>query len=384
MKLNKSITIILALAAILLYGCSNGTSITVTNDSDLPRTGEVVEVSDSAAVASWGAFHVEDADGAVVPSQVLNNGHLVFPVNVGANAEAVYKIAKGDAADADTTLAYTYRADCQDDVAWENEHSGYRLYGPSFRAQGGKVHGYDIWCKRGDKPIVQRLYDLDHGPEKISYHKDHGEGFDGFTVGPTLGCGGCALMLGDTLLYSTAYKDYEVVDYGPVRLTIKFTIDTLVYDGTAVVEERYVTLDRGSCFNKVQTTFCGLDRASDVAAGLVVHADNPNGYESYVFEGSGIAIVTDLSDDRTVDNGEIYMGVVVPGATSASFMPFAEVKANAVGQVIVKREVAASQPFEYYFGSSWSKGSVKDLGEWSKIVDNKAIALAKPLKVTVK
>ena len=51
----------------------------------------------------------------------------------------------------------------------------------------------------------------------ISYHIDHGNGMDCYAVGPTLGGGTAALMPDSAIVYPYCYKDYEILDNGPLR-----------------------------------------------------------------------------------------------------------------------------------------------------------------------
>lgn len=50
-----------------------------------------------------------------------------------------------------TGRLYPERAD---DVAWENEKVGFRIYGPATQAKGERSFGYDIFFKYPDKGLV--------------------------------------------------------------------------------------------------------------------------------------------------------------------------------------------------------------------------------------
>lgn len=371
----------LTFVATFFASCDKNPILAVSNPSDTDRVDEVVEV-DVSAIALPEEYLITDADGQEVTYQKLANGNIVLPVTVGAKQTAEYTIKAGVPAPVDTLLAWTYRPDCQDDLAWENEHSGYRLYGPAFRQRGYDVYGYDIWCKRRPAPVVKRFYDLDHGPERISYHKDHGEGFDGYTVGPTLGAGACALMQADSIIYPMAYRTYEIVDYGPLRLTVKFTIDTLEVNGKPVQETRTISLDRGAHFNKVTNSFDGLDVPTPIIAGVVVHADNPEGY-TLIPEARAVTVV-DLSDNINDNNGEIYVAAIVPEQGICEFLPIDPAVSNAVGQAVIKSQVKPGEDFVYYFGSGWSKNSVRTSEEWNEITAAEAEKIRRPLQVAVR
>ena len=100
-----------------------------------------------------------------------------------------------------------------DDLAWENDKVAFRVYGPALR-DGPEDSGIDAWCKRVARPVIDKWYadDLQRG---ITYHKDHGEGFDGYHVGDTRGCGGLGLWIGDKLVTSDTYVSAEIIWTGP-------------------------------------------------------------------------------------------------------------------------------------------------------------------------
>ncbi len=379
-RLKSAFSLPVMLAA-LLSSCTSGTSVIVSNDSGLSRKNEVVEIA-KPQLKSMKGFVIKDSKNREIPYQILANGNIAIPVSVDAHKKAVYRIAKGQPSAVDTLLAWTFREDCQDDFAWENEHAGFRLYGPSYKDKGGMVHGYDIWCKRDTLPIVERLYDLSRGPKRITFHKDHGEGFDGYTVGPTLGAGSSALVCGDSILYSTAYRTFEVVDFGPLRLAVRFVIDGMSVNGSYVQETRTLTLDRGAHFNKVSSLFNGLKETTPVISGVVVHADNPEGYA--LMPESGAVAVVDHADDRKVDNGDIYIAAIVPDASKCEFMPVVPTTANAIGHVVVKSAVSPGIPYVYYFGSGWSKNTVRSQAEWERIIKEHALKIKHPLKVSLR
>ena len=108
------------------------------------------------------------------------------------------------AAEAKTPRAYARLVpERKDDLAWENDKVAFRVYGPALRA-GAEDSGIDVWCKRVDYPILNKWYHMDH-TAKISYHQDHGEGYDGYHVGDTRGCGGLGLWINGKLVTSDTY-----------------------------------------------------------------------------------------------------------------------------------------------------------------------------------
>ena len=101
-----------------------------------------------------------------------------------------------------------------DDIAWENDKAAYRAYGPALEASGERAWGYDVFTKSVSEPVVEMRYARELDPQArakisawrkegrkeqadslaqaISYHVDHGNGMDCYSVGPTLGGGTAA------------------------------------------------------------------------------------------------------------------------------------------------------------------------------------------------
>lgn len=125
-RLKSAFSLPVMLAA-LLSSCTSGTSVIVSNDSGLSRKNEVVEIA-KPQLKSMKGFVIKDSKNREIPYQILANGNIAIPVSVDAHKKAVYRIAKGQPSAVDTLLAWTFREDCQDDFAWENEHAGFRLY----------------------------------------------------------------------------------------------------------------------------------------------------------------------------------------------------------------------------------------------------------------
>ncbi|MDE7442564.1 MAG: DUF4861 domain-containing protein, partial [Muribaculaceae bacterium] len=176
--------------AIALSGCTVRTvTVDITNPLDLDRCGEMIEIALSDVTSKIGdEFAVYDADGNSVQHQVTYDEKVIFPVTVAANGTAVYTIKAGEPI-TETEPAKVYGRlfpERKDDLAWENDKAAYRAYGPALERSGEQAFGYDIWTKSVDTLILEQRYH-DALVNKISFHVDHGNGMDDYTVGPTLG-----------------------------------------------------------------------------------------------------------------------------------------------------------------------------------------------------
>lgn len=372
-------SISLLTASLFMSGClRHELSVIVSNSLDFDRDKEMVSIEATDITEKYGnRFIIKDEKGKEIPWQITHDGKLIFQADVKARASSEYTFSKGIPETVPDIVTGIFRSDCQDDIAWENEHCGYRLYGPSFRATGGKVYGYDIWSKCVSYPLVEKLYDDDH-KRGISYHVNHGEGFDGYTVGPTLGGGMCALVDSlSRLVYPCAYRKYEFLDNGPLRVKIRFEIDPVVVNGDSVTETRVVTLDAGAWLNKTDVSYSGLSSDTPVASGIVVHTDNP-GYN--VSSEKYYVSYSDRTDNVSAGNGDIFVGVVCSNTDSVGYRPFHEIAANALGEIVLYNTYHPGMPHTYRWGSSWSRGDVKNEKEWIELLEKEAQKVTSPLQ----
>ena len=84
--------------------------------------------------------------------------------------------------------------------------------------------------------------------QETTYHFDHGYGLDCYKVGPTLGGGAPALLdENGKLILPYCYKDYEILDNGPLHITVSVSYNPTTINGQPnVVEHRIISLDKGS------------------------------------------------------------------------------------------------------------------------------------------
>lgn len=405
-------TILSCLAASLLLACENNRTMTVTigNPLDMERSGEMVEVpmaeiSDQLKLADTAQIVILDAEGVEVPYQITYDEKVIFPVTVGAGSSATYTIEPGNPTPVDTKTCGRQYPERLDDMAWENELVGFRAYGPALQAKGERGFGYDLFLKRGtSEPILEEFYakELDKEIRKranemkktdskgaaellrsISYHIDHGYGMDCYAVGPTLGAGVAALVADGEIVYPWCYKDFEVLDNGPLRFTVKLVFNPLTVKGDSnVVETRIISLDAGSHLNRTAVSYEGLKETLPVVTGIVLHDDGAittdagNGYMTYVDPTNG------------PDNGKVFVGAAFPAdIKDAQTVKFSadekKQRANAEGHVLATSDYEPGSTHVYYWGFGWDRADVKDIDVWNSYMAAFAQKVRNPLTVTI-
>lgn len=412
--------IYLFIATFAMMSCTESkvVNVSVSNSLDLQRANEMVEVSmeeimQLLQLPEDGQVVVLDAQGLEVPYQITHNGLLIFQSNVDSKSTANYTIKIGSPAPVQVLACGRHYPERVDDIAWENDLVAFRAYGPALQATGERAFGYDVWTKYNTtEPVVEARYAMELDPATLakidslkaidpkaaqelraatSYHVDHGNGLDCYKVGPTLGGGTAALLNGDQIVYPYCYTEYEILDNGPLRFTVKLTYaPTALNDAKEspiFTETRVVSLDAGSYMNKAAIAYSGLSEVNPVATGLVLHetegvaqvvTNAQDGYITYV----------DPTDNPTADNGKIFVGAAFPNEVKEAKAVYFDAKdAKAIGadgHVLAISDYAPDAVYTYYFGSAWEKAAIKDAESWNSYVADFAKKVRNPLTVTVK
>lgn len=385
--------------------------VTVKNPADVERLDEMVEIQMSDLLARMPLISEEemyvvcDEQGNELPTQITFDNKLMFPVAVKAQGTSTYTIAVGTPDPAPTVAYGRLYPERVDDIAWENDLTAYRCYGPALQASGEKAFGYDIWVKNTPSLVVEERYANELNPEtkaqidqlrkekrfdeadqlyhSVSYHVDHGNGMDCYKVGPTLGGGAAALLDDENIVYPYCWADYEIMENGPLRFMMRLTYNPFVYHDETLVETRVISLAKGSQLNRTTISFSGLSKAAPLAAGIVVHPENPDAYT--LAADKGYIAYQDLTDNAKADNGVIYVGIVAPWAKEARYQPFAAPEAarrGASGHILALGTIAPDAAVTYWWGSAWSKAGWKSPDEWNSYLNDFAVKVANPLKVT--
>ena len=125
--------------ATLLAACSDDKTVelAVANPAGGASLSQLAAVPAAPILERLGAdyVYVADASGREIPSQITYDGLLLFPADVAAGSESIYTVGASDTCRVYPRLAsgrlYPERAD---DIAWENEAVGFRIYGPATQA----------------------------------------------------------------------------------------------------------------------------------------------------------------------------------------------------------------------------------------------------------
>ncbi len=401
-------------------------TIVVSNPTSTPRT-ELISLSMSEVKAKLGnatpkkgeAYIVKNKRGQQIGSQITHDGLLLIDASVRPHGSATYYVSIGKPYQQKvyaTGALYKIR---KDDIAWENDRCAYRVYGPALQKTGERSFGTDIWVKNTPDTVVYERYVKDMNGnikgDKIdakvralkkqgkalqtqlkslqaesnevdiltSFHLDHGNGLDPYRVGATLGLGAPSLMVGKNQVLPYCYKDYRILDNGPLRFTVELAYNpSTVGDMKNVVEHRIISLDKGSNFNKMTVWYDGLTTPTDFATGFPIHEEDT---ETKTFAKDYVSYA-DPTDNVEVNNSQVFVGVLFPeGIDHTYYQLFDKKHDGATGHALgLKRGLKNGEKYSYYFGAAWSKYDVRSYAEWQIRIKDYLDALKNPLQVEVK
>lgn len=438
-KMMKGITVRSLMMLMALAGSSychaQQATIVVSNPTSTPRT-ELISLNMSEVKAKLGnatpkkgeAYIVKNKCGQQIGSQITHDGLLLIDASVRPHGSATYYVSIGKPYQQKvyaTGALYKIR---KDDIAWENDRCAYRVYGPALQKTGERSFGTDIWVKNTPDTVVYERYVKDMNgnikgdkmdakvralqkQEKVekntakaaalakqikslqaesretdiltSFHLDHGNGLDPYRVGATLGLGAPSLMVGKNQVLPYCYKDYRILDNGPLRFTVELTYNpSAVGDMKNVVEHRIISLDKGSNFNKMTVWYDGLTTPTDFATGFPIHEEDT---EMKTFAKDYVSYA-DPTDNIEVNNSQVYVGILFPeGIDHTYYQLFDKKHDGATGHALgLKRGLKNQEKYSYYFGAAWSKYDVRSYAEWQIRIKDYLDALKNPLQVEIK
>ena len=269
--------------------------------------------------------------------------------------------------------------DRRDDIAYENEVVGFRIYGPATQKAGEKAFGYDIFFKYPTEEIVlPEMYAPETDPkiwakvdslkkidEKLatdfinsfSYHVDHGKGMDCYAVGPTLGAGVAAVATTDKIFYPWCYETAEILENGPKRFRLHLTFpESKIGSSEKVIEHRIITLDSGSHLNHTKVWYDGLEGDNTIVAGFPVRDES----RPFIDSNKGILCYSDPTQGS--DNGRALLGIIFPNGAESS--------CSIDNHILLTDTLRQGEEFEYYWGFAWDKTDIKNMDEWKAYLEN--------------
>ncbi len=408
-------------------------TIVITNPLNSDRLQETVELPLRDLTArlstiqgipvSSASIIITDAEGREIPSQVTSDGKLIFrPAPLKARERRVCHARISPRKEYGNMVFGRLFPERQEDFSFENDRVAYRLYGPETQRKGEKLYGYDIFNKRTTALFLDELYadqtdaHMWHTFNRLQakgmkqeatalymafcYHIDHGKGMDCYKVGPTLGAGTNAIMSQSRIFYPWCFRQHEILDNGPLRLSVSLDYGESNIMGIKVSEKRILTLDAGSNMVKAEVCYSipgqeTMPDGTEVCCGIVIHDENP---EAYILDSdNGIMAYEDLGDVSTAwegfrdrqakEMGRIFIGTYVPAKSlTVEMLPESGIR-GVKGHVISRRPFPRDGRFTYFFGSGWDRNpatAFPTLEQWHAYLTDFSRQQQTPLHVKIR
>lgn len=365
------------LLVFILAGCGfsqHGHRIVISNPTNQERH-ELVSIRYAEWSDAFGTdsiFKVLNAsNGKEIPYQLETLGtgttqNVLLQITVPASERITLAVEKSAPAPVAARTYARYVPERYDDFAWENDVVAFRMYGKALEGRRDDAHGLDIWAKKTANLVIDKWY------AQGDYHTDHGEGLDYYSVGMTLGAGDIAPFAEDTLIFSKHYRQYEVLDNGPLRSSFKLTYEPWQVGTKTVAVTKKFSLDAGSQLNRVEVIYSvDGDGKLPVAIGVARRAepgevmqDERNGIFGYW-------------EPEIGNHGITGIGVTLEQGTFSGF-------GSLSNQYLAFTEATNGTPLVYYVGGAWNKAGIYTSAEsWFDHLQAVKVQVSSPLDVEI-
>lgn len=377
--------------AVLLTGALASTAraqaLTVTADNTLgiARADEVLALSwrtVTTSVAGATADKVRARDlgsGKELPSQVLDADGNGTPdsllVLMDFRAKESRRFVVEAVAAAKWPARTSVRHDTErDDMAWESDKLAWRIYGQGLKKTSSAMSssGVDIWVKKTREMIVDKWYTKGHD----AYHVDDGEGADFYDVGETLGAGGTALWVNDSLKRADNFTQWKVIATGPIR-----TIFTVEYPewtaGTLkVTQSKKFIIDAGSNLYREESVFRAPAGTKEIP--YVIGELKRTGMIGTMSKANSWAWLTGWgpTTPKKGGDGETGTAILLPRDRVRDWKEISD-------HYLAVTYATPGVPVVHYVGAGWTmSGDFRDVRDWWRYLDEKAQRLASPITIS--
>jgi hypothetical protein len=364
-------------------------SIYLTNNLNVERQNETIEISIAELPAHWSSKMdkigiYDPAEDAFLISQLIDvdqdgeMDQLIFQPTMAASSEKTFhlkeQLSKPEIVDYCFSRIVPTRID---DYTWENDRVAFRTYGPSAQVlveegkKGGIISsGIDCWLKKVNYPVIDKWYKASE-EEGMSYHEDHGEGLDNYHVGISRGAGGLAIKgENDQYFVSKNFTAHKTLSTGPLRTL--FQLDYADWEGPQgmITEHKTISLDYGNNLMKIEVSIQGTD---ELSAGISLQENNGD-----IIDKNNLLIFKQDHFDTTLSN--VILSPQKHFKSQHIFNP--QIKDQ--NHVFLDLKVL-NQSLVYYVGFYWSESNqFADHQAWEAHLEGLATKIENPIQINIK
>ena len=330
--------------------------------------------------ASPTRIRVTDANGAEHLAQVVDNDgdgtvdELIFLADFRPMERMTFTVSAAVPAMKPVPRTHVYHDEPRDDVAWESDRIAFRIYGEGLKKTSSAMSssGIDVWPTRLHKLVVDAWYKKGHD----AYHVDTGDGADFYDVGETLGNGGTAIWVGDTIYRADNFKAYKIIADGPVRAIFELRYDAWNARGRMVSETKRFSIDAGQNLYKQESVF-RADGSGDIP--YVIGVVKRPGMIGIMNRDRAWGWLTGWGPvaPKSGGHGELGTAVLLPSARIDGWK-------EAHGHYLALSHARSGETVVHYIGAGWTaSGDFPTPQSWWNYLNTFADRLASPIKVTV-
>lgn len=364
-------------------------SIYLTNNLNVERQNETIEISIAELPAHWSSKMdkigiYDPAEDAFLISQLIDvdqdgeMDQLIFQPTMAASSEKTFhlkeQLSKPEIVDYCFSRIVPTRID---DYTWENDRVAFRTYGPSAQVlveegkKGGIISsGIDCWLKKVNYPVIDKWYKASE-EKGMSYHEDHGEGLDNYHVGISRGAGGLAIKgENDQYFVSKNFTAHKTLSTGPLRTL--FQLDYADWEGPQgmITEHKTISLDYGNNLMKIEVSIQGTD---ELSAGISLQENNGD-----IMDKNNLLIFKQDHFDTTLSN--VILSPQKHFKSQHIFNP--QIKDQ--NHVFLDLKVL-NQSLVYYVGFYWSESNqFADHQAWEAHLEGLATKIENPIQINIK
>ncbi|HWR37434.1 MAG TPA: DUF4861 domain-containing protein [Clostridia bacterium] len=358
-------------------------TVTVRNPASVTRTSETIVLDAEQLRGMLGLkdvrrVHVRDeASGKELLIQAVDTDddgtfeELIFQTDLAPGETRKFVLSTGErqVPRREDFKAYgRFVRERRDDFAWENDRIAHRMYGAALETWAQEPltsSAVDVWTKRGPGLVIDAWYMVD------DYHRDHGQGGDFYSAGPSRGCGGSGIWSGGRLYPSANFRGSRVLANGPIRVIFELTYESWDAGGVRVSEVKRITLDAGHQFSRFESRYrvvAGDPQTLTYAVGIKKGLGTAS---STLREQGALRTWESLKE-----NGQLGCAIIID---PANVLSFTEDKAN----FLITGKALPGNTAVYYAGFGWSKAHFPTVEDWDRHVENYATRLKPPVQVTL-
>ncbi|WP_286860342.1 MULTISPECIES: DUF4861 family protein [Sphingobacterium] len=370
--MKKTFILSLTLGLSSIAFAQNNKTITINNPSAVTRT-ELISIPYTRFEKHFelkkNVFTiVSSKDNAELAYQLEKLGqpkpqNVLIQVSIAPKSSLTFGVT-GNNPQAVTPKAYArYVPERKDDFAWENDIAAFRAYGKALEGSSEDAQGFDFWAKRSNDLVIDDWY------KTGDYHADHGKGLDYYSVGQTLGVGDATPFIDQQVVYHKHYRQYEVLDNGPLRTTFKLTYEPENVKGQQLQVEKTISLDAGSQLNKISYAVKNTSASSTpIVVGLAKRKEDQPQL---------------LNDPK---NGVLAYWEPAEGdkiTGTALILPKVNyVFKDSPKQFLLATTVKNNQPLVYFAGAAFNKaGKITSFDQWQSYIKEFRNNLNQPLTI---